>query len=129
MEATFHAPSLLVLDDLERLVPAELEHADSSRSRQIAEIFLHIARPAIYRYPITLLASAASSESLHSVLTNGFIFRETLTLKAPDKEARRILLESAMEEIEGLVVSEEFDALEVAGMTDGFAKLQASIAG
>jgi peroxin-1 len=120
MEATFHAPSLLILDDLERLIPAELEHADSTRSRQIAEIFLHIARPTLYRHPITLLASAPSSESLHSVLTNGFIFRETLSLKAPDKESRRVILESSMGEMDGLHVSEELDTLEIAGMTDGY---------
>ena len=120
MEATFHAPSLLILDDIERLIPAELEHADSTRSRQIAEIFIHIARPALYRRPITILASAPSSESLHSVLTNGFIFRETVTLKAPDKEGRRVILESAMGEVEGLCVEEGLDGLEIAAMTDGY---------
>ena len=109
-----------MLDDLERLIPAELEHADSTRSRQIAEIFLHIAKPVLYRHPITLLASAPSSEALHSVLTNGFIFRETVTLKAPDKESRRKILETAMGEVEGLVISEELDSLEIAGMTDGY---------
>jgi peroxin-1 len=117
VEATFHSPSLLILDDIERLIPAELEHADSTRSRQIAEVFLHIARPAIYRHAITLIASAPAAESLHSVLTNGFIFRETITLKAPDKEARRTILETAMNE-EGL--KGEVDGLEIAGMTDGY---------
>jgi len=120
VEATFHAPSMILLDDLERLVPAELEHADSSRSRQIAEVFLHIARPALYRHRITLLATAPSTESLHSVLTNGFIFRQTISLKAPDKEARRILLETAMQEMEGFKVSEGLDSLEIASMTDGY---------
>ena len=120
VEAIFHAPSMILLDDLERLIPAELEHADSSRSRQIAEVFLHIARPALYRHRITLLASASSSESLHSVLTNGFIFRETISLKAPDKEARRILLETGMQETEGLKVVEGLDGLEIASMTDGY---------
>jgi peroxin-1 len=120
IEAIFHASSLLILDDIERLIPAELEHADSTRSRQIAEIFLHIARPALYRHPITLLASAPSSESIHSVVTNGFMFRETVNLKAPDKEARREILETAMSEMEGLKVAEELDGLEVARITDGY---------
>ena len=117
IEATFHAPSLIILDDIERLIPAELEHADSTRSRQIAEVFLHIARPAIYRHAITLVASAPAAESLHSVLTNGFIFRETITLKAPDKEARRTILETAMDEED---LKGDVDSLEVAGMTDGY---------
>jgi peroxin-1 len=107
----------LILDDIERLIPAELEHADSTRSRQIAEVFLHIARPAIYRHAITLIASAPAAESLHSVLANGFIFRETVTLKAPNKEARRTILETVMDE-EGL--KGDVDSLEVAGMTDGY---------
>jgi peroxin-1 len=54
------------------------------------------------------------------VVTNGFIFRETVTLKAPDKEARREILEAAMSEIEGLHVAEELDGLEVARITDGY---------
>jgi peroxin-1 len=74
----------------------------------------------LYRHQVCLLASAPSSEALHLVLTNGFIFRETVTLKAPDKEARRKILETGMEEVEGLVVSEELDGLEIAGMTDGY---------
>jgi len=119
-QATFHAPSLLILDDFERLVPAELEHADSTRSRQIAEIFIHIARPALYRHAITLLASAPSRESLHSVVSNGFIFRETVVLKAPDKDARREILDAAMKNVKDLRIADEFDSLEVAGMTDGY---------
>ena len=116
-EATFHAPSLITLDNLDRLLPAELEHADSTRSRQIAEIFLHIARPALYRSQIVLIASAPSVESLHSVVTSGFIFRETVALKAPDKEARRRIVEEAVREEGG---EGETDGLEVAGMTDGY---------
>ena len=120
IEATFHAPSLVLFDDLERLIPAELEHADSTRSRQIAEIFLHIVRPAVYRRPIVLLASAPSSESLHSVVTNGFVFREAIALKAPDKEARQIILESCMNEITGLGIADDFDYLDVARISDGY---------
>jgi peroxin-1 len=119
MEATFHEPSLITLDELERLIPAELEHADSTRSRLIAEVFLHIARPAIYRHQIVLVATTSSAESLHSVLMTGFIFRETVMLKAPDKEARRTILESAMEEGRGLRVG-KVDGLEISGMTDGY---------
>lgn len=54
------------------------------------------------------------------MLTNGFLFRETVTLKAPDKESRRKILDTAMGEVEGLSVSEELDSLEIAGMTDGY---------
>ena len=74
----------------------------------------------LYRHRITLLASCPGSESLHSVLTNGFIFRETITLKAPDKEARRVLVETGIKEMEGLKVAEDLDGLEIASMTDGY---------
>ena len=41
-------------------------------------------------------------------------------MKAPDKEARRTILETAMAEVPGLNIATEFDALEVAGITDGY---------
>ncbi len=39
-EAAWKAPSLLILDNIDRIIPAEMEHVDSQRSRQLAEAFV-----------------------------------------------------------------------------------------
>lgn len=114
--AAWYEPSIIVMDDLDRMCPAEVEHADSTRARQIAEIFLSILRQFTARHSIAILATAQSKEALHSLLTTSHIFDETIGLKPPDKAARREIAQS-------LVASEntgEVDWLEVANVTDGY---------
>lgn len=112
--AAWYAPSIVVLDDLDRLCAAELEHADSTRARQIAEIFAASAKAARARHPISLLATAQAKESLHDLLTTGHLFEESVALRSPDKLARRDIIEAIVEEADNV------DALAVANMTEGY---------
>ncbi|TFK74567.1 AAA-domain-containing protein [Pluteus cervinus] len=97
-KAFWHRPSVLILDNLDKLVPAEVEHADSFRSRHLAELIRYLfsfnARPeAPDMRGILLIATAASSTSLHPLVTNAHIFRETVSVKPPDKNARKEILQ------------------------------------
>lgn len=114
--AAWYEPSVIVLDDLDRMCPAEVEHADSTRARQIAEIFLSILRQFTERHAIAVIASAQSKEALHTVLTTSHIFDEIIGLKPPDKIARREIAQSLVPEEEARGV----DWLEVANITDGY---------
>jgi len=88
--------SLVVLDDLEKLCPAETELQvghDNERSRQIGEIL----RSAVHRYctrtsGVVLLATAESKEAIHGVVNGGHIFRDVCTIMAPNKSKRRDIL-------------------------------------
>ncbi|KAG8958543.1 Peroxisome biosynthesis protein pex1 [Tulasnella sp. 419] len=90
--ATWHRPSILILDNLDRAVAAEVEHADSFRSRQLAECF--IATFGATRLPlgVAILATCQSQSSLHPLLASSHMFSSRVTLKAPDKNARRDIL-------------------------------------
>ncbi|TWU76935.1 Peroxisome biosynthesis protein pex1 [Metarhizium rileyi] len=90
--------SVVVLDDLDKLCPVETELQvgnDNGRSRQVSETVRSIVRQFCTRDGgIVLLATAEGKDSLHNVVVSGHVVREIVELKAPDKEARRRVMES-----------------------------------
>ncbi|SCZ90288.1 BZ3500_MvSof-1268-A1-R1_Chr1-3g01895 [Microbotryum saponariae] len=88
-EAYWHAPALLVLDNLDRMLGAEVEHADSFPALHLAHTFLSLATPALSSRPIVLIATAQSSTSLHPLLTTTHLLGETISLRGPNKAGRK----------------------------------------
>ncbi|OAV94610.1 hypothetical protein PTTG_03819 [Puccinia triticina 1-1 BBBD Race 1] len=92
-DATWHSPSVLVLDDLDQLLPAEPEHIDSFRYRHLAEEFLSIANAATKDKLVILVSTCSSSVSIHNLLrSETHIFSETLELKGLSRANRREIL-------------------------------------
>lgn len=89
--------SLVILDDLDKLCPVETElqvGGENGRSRQISELVCSIVREyCSMTSPVVLLATAQAKESLNNVIVGGHVVREIVSLKAPDKDARRRVLE------------------------------------
>ncbi|KFY49589.1 hypothetical protein V496_09900 [Pseudogymnoascus sp. VKM F-4515 (FW-2607)] len=89
--------SLVILDDLDRLCPAETElevGSENGRSKQISEIICSIVKQYCGQDTgVVLLATAQAKESLNNVIVGGHVVREILSLKAPDKEGRRRVME------------------------------------
>jgi peroxin-1 len=89
--------SLVILDDLDKICPAETELEvgnDNGRSRQISEGICSVVRQYSARESgIVLLATAQAKESLHNVIVGGHVVREIVALKAPNKEGRRRVVE------------------------------------
>ncbi|KAL7629107.1 Peroxisome biosynthesis protein pex1 [Parahypoxylon ruwenzoriense] len=89
--------ALVVLDDIDKLCPVETELQvgnDNSRSRQVSETICSIVRQYCGRdRGVVLLATTQGKESLNNVIIGGHVVREIVDLKAPDKEARRRVLE------------------------------------
>lgn len=94
--------ALVILDDLDRLCPAETELQvgnENGRSRQISEAICSTVRQYCGRgSSIALLATAQGKESLHNVLVGGHLVREIVALRAPDKPARRTIMEAITSE-------------------------------
>ncbi|KAH9994902.1 AAA-domain-containing protein [Xylariaceae sp. FL0662B] len=90
--------SLVILDDLDKLCPVETELQvgnDNGRSRQISETICSIVRRYCGRNSgVVLLATAQGKDSLNNVIIGGHVVREIISLKAPDKEARRRVIET-----------------------------------
>lgn len=89
--------SIVILDDLDRICPAETElevGSENGRSRQISEAVCSIVRQYCGKDSnVVLLATSQAKESLHNVIIGGHVVREIVSLKAPDKEGRRKVME------------------------------------
>lgn len=90
--------AVVILDDLDRLCPAETELQvgnENGRSRQISEAICSMVKQFCGRDSnVVLLATCQGKDSLHNVLVGGHIVREMVDLAAPDKETRRQVLEA-----------------------------------
>ena len=122
-DACWHAPSLLVLDNLDRIVPAEVEHIDPFRSQQTAHAVVSAIASALADRPIVVLATAANPQSLHSLLSSAHLFGERIKLASPDKSARREILSTlvrAKATMSSLRPSDRLDYVALATTTDGY---------
>ncbi|KAJ2390526.1 Peroxisome biosynthesis protein pex1 [Coemansia sp. RSA 2611] len=81
-------PSLLVLDDLDALVPAE---ADAQRARQVAEALVAALDVQDGRH-VTVLATAAGQARLHARLFSAGLFGSVHEIPAPGKAERELVL-------------------------------------
>ncbi|KAH0842516.1 hypothetical protein AYO21_06679 [Fonsecaea monophora] len=90
--------SVVVLDDLDKICPAETELEvgnDNGRSRQITEVLCAIVRQYCSIHSgVTMLATAQSKDSLNSIMIGGHIVGDIVSIKAPTKEIRRDILVS-----------------------------------
>ncbi|KAF8531614.1 P-loop containing nucleoside triphosphate hydrolase protein [Gautieria morchelliformis] len=95
--AKWHRPSVIVFDNLERVVPAEVEHADSFRSRHLAEHFLSVFGAKTVMAGIMFIATCQSQAALHPLLLSTHMFSTVVPLKPPNKDARRDILAGIVE--------------------------------
>ena len=90
--------AIVVLDDIDRLCPVETELQvgnDNGRSRQVGEIICSMVRQYCTRESgVVLLGTAEGKDSLNNVVVSGHVVRDIIELAAPDKEARRRVMES-----------------------------------
>ncbi|EAT88758.2 hypothetical protein SNOG_03553 [Parastagonospora nodorum SN15] len=89
--------AVVVLDDLDKLCPVETELQvgnENGRSRHVSECLISIVRQyCSIDSGVVLLATAQGKESLNNVIVGGHIVREIVSLKAPNKDGRRKVLE------------------------------------
>jgi peroxin-1 len=89
--------AVVILDDLDKLCPVETELQvgnDNGRSRHVSECLINIIRQyCSMDSGVVLLATAQGKEALNNVIIGGHIVREIVSLKAPNKDGRRKVLE------------------------------------
>lgn len=119
-EAVWHEPSLIVLDNLDKILSAETENGDSRMSNQITELFISqqrkIAAQAITK--VSILVTGASKESFNKQLLQSHLFDLYVHLRAPDKKTRATILEKYT--AEHLNSTFEFDVMDVVQETEGY---------
>lgn len=89
--------AVVILDDLDKLCPVETELQvgnENGRSRHVSESIIAMVRQyCTLNSGVVLLATAQGKESLNNVIVGGHIVREIVSLKAPNKDGRRKVLE------------------------------------
>lgn len=89
--------AVVILDDLDKLCPVETELQvgnENGRSRHVSECIISIVKQyCSLDSGVVLLATAQGKESLNNVVVGGHIVREIISLKAPNKDGRRKVLE------------------------------------
>ncbi|EGV60686.1 Peroxisome biosynthesis protein pex1 [Yamadazyma tenuis] len=119
-ECTWYKPSVLILDNLDKLIGAEVEHVDSSNSKNLAE-FLVSQVQKIHCQPncnFSILASSSSKESLNGFLFSSHLIENILHLSPPDKTTRSKLIEHYFNNDLGCKIG--FDVMEMVAETEGY---------
>ena len=120
--AAWHAPSLVVLDNLDTLVPADGEHVDAWRSGHLARALVERVEEVVQDYDVFVLATAQSPTDVHAVVQNARIWSTTCAIQPPDKDARADILRTLVQaRAERLArPPPELDYVELVLHTDGY---------
>ncbi|KAI8379654.1 P-loop containing nucleoside triphosphate hydrolase protein [Radiomyces spectabilis] len=121
-EAAWHAPSVIFFDDFDRLIPAEVEHADSTRSRHLAELFFRLASTMTKRHSIAIIATSQQQQSVHPSLVTNHVFSELKHLNPPNRDERKEILRSIMADGPEILTKSlpRIDLVSVASETEGY---------
>lgn len=88
--------SLLVLDDLDSLCPAETELQvgnENGRSRQVSELIVSMTKQfCTAQSRVVLVTTGKSKEEMSSAIIGGHVVKEIINMSAPDKQTRRDIL-------------------------------------
>lgn len=119
-ECSWHKPSLLILDNLDKILSAEMEHVDSTNSKQLTEFFISQLQK-IYNQPnnnVSLLISGISKESFNNLLFQSHVIENFHHLSVPDKATRSGILENYLKN--DLNCEINFDIMDMVSETEGF---------
>jgi peroxin-1 len=102
--AAWHRPTVLIFDNLDKVLRAEVEHTDSFRSRHITELFIAQYSSGARMIPsnfrgIVMIGTAESQTSLHALVHTLHIFQEVYHIQSPNKDARKEILANLVERL------------------------------
>jgi peroxin-1 len=121
-DALAHAPSVVVFDDLDRLIMGESEHMDTARYKQLAALFIDVALQAKRSKSVIFVATAQNTSNLHPMIMEAHIFDEVLQIVPPSKKERREIIKAIMDDGNDSVAEslKGIDLTSVASTTEGY---------
>ncbi|KAJ2521002.1 Peroxisome biosynthesis protein pex1 [Coemansia sp. RSA 1939] len=118
-DALMHQLTLLVLDDLDALAPAEKEQGDSRRLRRIVDALVTALDPGDGRR-VVVLATASSRSSVHPRLFDASVLGDVLEIPAPGRTERELVLAAIARESATPLDAEDANLAAVSYMTEGY---------
>ncbi|CDK26708.1 unnamed protein product [Kuraishia capsulata CBS 1993] len=119
-EATWRSPTLLVLENLDSMFPAQTEHSDTGVSTVISGRLASMVSSAVSSKKLSILATSRSKQSVNDMLFSTRILEEDFILKAPEKNSRRQLLESYLMSLDVSISSKSDLLKDIAIETEGY---------
>ncbi|KAJ2658323.1 Peroxisome biosynthesis protein pex1 [Coemansia sp. RSA 1200] len=118
-DALMHQLTLLVLDDLDALAPAETEQGDPRRLRRIVDTLVTALDPGDGRR-VVVLATASSRPSVHPRLFDASVLGDVLEIPAPGRAERELVLAAIARESATPLDAEDANLAAVSYMTEGY---------
>ncbi|TPX48029.1 hypothetical protein SeLEV6574_g02296 [Synchytrium endobioticum] len=123
--AAWRSPSLLVFEDMERLMPMEREHTDSNhKTIQLSEFFSDVCQYYRTRHTIYVIATATAATALHPSLLSSHTLAETILVPSPSRNGRKQILEALLEAggdiTRQALETGAIDVAVIAGSTEGY---------
>lgn len=119
-ECSWHKPSLLILDNLDKILSAEVEHADSTNSKQLTEFFISqlLRIQSQNNSNVSIIVSGISKESFNAFLFQSHLVENFHHLRAPDKGTRAEILNTYIQKSLGCTI--DFDIMDMVSETEGY---------
>ncbi|KAK8439853.1 hypothetical protein B9J08_04346 [Candidozyma auris] len=119
-ECSWNDPSVLILDNLDKLLPAEVEQGDSTLSNQLSEFLVSQFQKvhAQNNSNLSLIVSGVSKESFNKLLGSMHLIESYHHLSPPQKAARATILEEYL--VKKLGCNVEFDIMDIVSETEGY---------
>lgn len=119
LEVAWYAPAVIIFDDIDKLMPAEVEHADSTKTKQLSEVFKQLALSVCNVRPVSILATSQTKESLHPSLITSHVFEDIIHLQSPDKNVREVIITEIIRNM-GFQRESGLEIVDIAGATEGY---------
>lgn len=119
-DCTWRKPAILVLDNLDKIIPAEQENVDSTLSNQVAE-FLVTKMQKVFSQNnsnLFLLATSITKEALNKHLFQSHLIEDSRQLGSSDRTMRSKLIEFYLMAYANCVLN--FDIMDLVSETEGY---------
>jgi peroxin-1 len=84
-ENIWHSPSLLILENLDKILPKEFEHSDNSASSQLSEILIKKFDKFVKEKKLAVLVTSKSRDSINQIIFQRHFVDEEVCLETPNK--------------------------------------------
>lgn len=119
-ECCWYKPAVLILDNLDKIAGAEVEHGDSSNSKNLTEYIVSQVQKihSQMNSNFSIIGSSTAKESLNGFLFLSHLFETSHHLSAPDKSTRAKLLDHYFNN--SLDCNIGFDIMDMVAETEGY---------
>ncbi|KAL6451401.1 PEX1 Peroxisome biosynthesis protein PAS1 [Candida maltosa Xu316] len=119
-QCSWNKPSLLILDNVDKIMNVEMENMDASKSNQTAEFLIANLNNIHHQHNsnLSILLSANSKESINKLLLGSHLLENFTHLSPPDKSLRFEILEKYLTTKLDLKVN--VDLMDLVSETEGY---------